>query len=587
MNQNRIKEYTLENGLKVNAYIPQNVTSETPVFYYSYVVGNNYQDDKLWHSFEENMAKYDADAIIVIPQDRKLVIGGENVSTHIYQNNAVNAYNLIKEDYNLTNNQLINGGFSAGFGYGTRTLAHYLEETPVTDRQVLIAVDGVINPTANLESSELQTLKDNNTMIISYSQQRHFQNQAKLLKESNLPIIYVVDESIPAEVSDDVYWGYHDQVAKDFFEKGVYKSIIDFSQGKGDINLPSGFSLKYYDPTTGEIKTITKEEATKILNITKTSSEGISSLRLSKLSSIQDLKLESNNEVLENKLNEIRSEIRNTNFLTANTSLSFESTTKIPSEIKNVVNSYIEGSLSLLEKLESETTQFAKIGSSIVELDQETAKESENLSNLLTGVGAPTVLGNTITNTNTQTNTETINNQTPSSNTNSNSTNTQTTNNNTSSNPSSYTPLNNTSLNNSDSNYQSNNNNSSSNNNTSNNTNQNNQPSEEKTGIETFHDYDKLVSDDTKIVYNCNDEYKIVVHKDGDKIIGIEHYYDFGTESSAQNAMSTLQQQYNTTENFDKIIQKDRYIKVLFNENEYKDLTISDIKTKYATLAQI
>ena len=42
------------------------------------------------------------------------------------------------------------------------------------------------------------------------------------------------------------------------------------------------------------------------------------------------------------------------------------------------------------------------------------------------------------------------------------------------------------------------------------NNNQQNNNENKQSGIETFHDYDKLVSDDTKIVYNCNDEYKII-----------------------------------------------------------------------------
>ena len=181
----QIKEYTLKDGTKITAYVPSNVSSDTPIFYYSYVVGSDYSKDPVWKGMEEDMARYDGDAIVIIPHDKKLQIGGESTATHKYQINATEAFETVKQDLNIETTQFINGGFSAGFGYGTRTLAHYLQENPNADRQVLLAVDGVINPTANLQQSELDALKANNTVIISFTQQKNHKYQANLFKSTN------------------------------------------------------------------------------------------------------------------------------------------------------------------------------------------------------------------------------------------------------------------------------------------------------------------------------------------------------------------------------------------------------------------
>ena len=90
-----------------------------------------------------------------------------------------------------------------------------------------------------------------------------------------------------------------------------------------------------------------------------------------------------------------------------------------------------------------------------------------------------------------------------------------------------------------------------------------------------------------KIVYNYNDEYKVIVHHEDNKITAIEHYYDFETTEAATTAIEKLQTEYENIENFDKIIQNDRYVKVLFKEEMYADKTITQIKEKYIELKEV
>ena len=137
----KIVRYELSNGKSFRAYIPDNATNDTPVFYYSYVVGSNISTDKLWQGYEQNMLEQNPNSIVIIPEDTQLVVGTSNPASHLYQNDAMEAISIIEKDLNIKTSQFTNGGFSAGFGFSVRTLAHYLAENPNAERQALIAVD--------------------------------------------------------------------------------------------------------------------------------------------------------------------------------------------------------------------------------------------------------------------------------------------------------------------------------------------------------------------------------------------------------------------------------------------------------------
>ena len=98
-----------------------------------------------------------------------------------------------------------------------------------------------------------------------------------------------------------------------------------------------------------------------------------------------------------------------------------------------------------------------------------------------------------------------------------------------------------------------------------------------------------------EIVDNCIDEVingygnhiKVIIHKDGDKVTGIEYYYDYGTEEAAKKALETLNNNYKTVEHFDKLSQSDRYVKVLFKEEMFKGLSLTQVKEKFVNLEEI
>ena len=100
-------------------------------------------------------------------------------------------------------------------------------------------------------------------------------------------------------------------------------------------------------------------------------------------------------------------------------------------------------------------------------------------------------------------------------------------------------------------------------------------------------DYDALASDDDKLVYNCDDEFKLIVHTNGDEVTGLEHMFKFASDDEALDGLEKIKQDYKDVDNVDKIILNDNLIKVLFNKLAFKDLTKEDAKTMYEHLGEI
>ena len=380
--------------------------------------------------------------------------------------------------------------------------------------------------------------------------------------------------------------------------------MIDFALGKSDLILPEGYSLRYYDPTTGEIiKNITPDMAAELFGIT--SYENLSKNTQISLATLGDISIKSDNKTLETYLNSIRKAIRNTNFLTTNfNEANFISTTKVPKEIPEIVNSYFAMTAALLNKISNKTVAIAKIASEIEILDNNMSKQAEVLnapdlyiaatqpeSSLLTNSttnddvilnpplddslddsnkenvvvdqlvnteepkpvpeqtpSTPVVLPNTIPSGN-QPSTE-DEQKTPKPDPSDDNEQTGPL-------PSNPTPP--------------------------------VQPStEEKPSIEEqFPKYDELYTSNDKVVFNYNDKYKVVVHHENGKITGVEHYYDYKTTEDATKAVEQLTKDYKDIENFDKIIQKDQYVKVMFKEDMYKDISLDNFKEKYKDLEEV
>ena len=284
---------------------------------------------------------------------------------------------------------------------------------------------------------------------------------------------------------------------------------------------------------------------------------------IERLSKLQDITVKSDDKTLENYLNGIRSSIRNTNFLTASFNLSYGSTTKVPTAIPEIITEYFTSTSTLLNKIAKKTSQIANIAVEIEKLDTDMSKQTEELNEqVLTGTAVQTgaaLLTNTVTN-DIDNSKQTVNETYTINNENINQTVSQqevtTTNNNqqvletvrkTS------TPV-----------YQKNN-----------------------SIEEQFIEYEKLYSTNDKVVYNYNDKYKIVIHHENGRITGVEHYYNYQNSEEAIKAIGQLNVDYKNVENFNKIIQKDNLVKVVFKEDMFKNISLDKFKENYKALEEV
>lgn len=96
-----------------------------------------------------------------------------------------------------------------------------------------------------------------------------------------------------------------------------------------------------------------------------------------------------------------------------------------------------------------------------------------------------------------------------------------------------------------------------------------------------------LYSDNTKMVFDFSGVYKIVYYYNGDKITGLEYYFDYQDKSTAKYAVTAIKSQYEAEDNIKSVEQKGQYVIVKFTEEEYKDTTVEEIKQTYSYLEQV
>ena len=97
-----------------------------------------------------------------------------------------------------------------------------------------------------------------------------------------------------------------------------------------------------------------------------------------------------------------------------------------------------------------------------------------------------------------------------------------------------------------------------------------------------FPDYNDVVTNDNQLVYNVNNECKLIVKHDGENVNGVEFYYDFHDKATADNMYSQVLDKYQDISGFDKIVQYEGYLKVLFNEEYYGGQTVEAFKEVYS-----
>lgn len=327
--------------------------------------------------------------------------------------------------------------------------------------------------------------------------------------------------------------------------EAIQNGIIAFASGdETELANADIYTFEQYNPVTGKWEQISFEEvADRFVKESVASNPYRYYDRLSKM----DTELKCNSSFLGGKINTIRTAIKNSNFLSTTSIDQYSSTTQIPNAESEIVQKYFSSCAKMLNSLEKDTSKIIDIGNSIIDINGELTAAASKLNNSV----------NYYSNVN--------------SNSNSNSW--------TSAGDNNYSG-------NYSGNYYGGSNSGSS-----------GQSSGETgtvgtgvaaVGVSEFLKYNLLYSDTEKgiLVYkNEKEKCKVVIHYENDKILKIDHYYQYPTRQMATDSVSALKEKYGTT--CDDVLRETNILKVVMDEATYKDYTLTELKAEYEKMEEM
>lgn len=99
---------------------------------------------------------------------------------------------------------------------------------------------------------------------------------------------------------------------------------------------------------------------------------------------------------------------------------------------------------------------------------------------------------------------------------------------------------------------------------------------------------DKMYTDNNKLVLAVGDIYKLVYYHDKDgKITGLEHYYDYKDENTANEKCEQDKESLKNNASIKNITCKGNYVIYTMSDTEWGDLTIDKVKSTYSYLTVI
>lgn len=551
-NYNGIKKFKLDNGYSFEAYIPSNVNSDTKIILYEHGDGDGYTRN--WSSF---IPQFNSGAVnsIVIHADRKF-------STDLAA--------CIAKQYNISLDNAIPVGFSGGGVYTCYSAADLASRNNSKSPNLALLLEGSC-PYYYLEGQgAINAYKNSDTVFLYFENDSGYQQTqyAKLMAEAGVNVL----------ILDDFVANGHDDLNGSFITSG----LMNFAIGEGD--LPKRYIIRAYDKNKGWY-TVDSSKITNlnsIYNLFGLETGNVVELKsysLAELSKLEDLTLKSDQKDLESYLNKIRGAIRSTSISTAGIAGGFSSTTMMPSQIPAIVSRYVQSTTDYLSKLANETNQFAMIGESIKNMDFNLERIAKDINDINI---VSAIYGDNKDNKSRNNGDEGV--VTSREQSNENITGVES-----GSNKGWTDKANWDAGNNGNNLYYGNA--AYSNAATTvvgtpvvadvqNNIDEIDKNTNSK--LYEFNKYEEIVSDNERLVIECSKGYKIVIHNDGSVINGVEHYYDFGSESKASSMLNQIKTEYEDKYFFEEILQDGQYIKVILNSDVYKGYSISLLKELYS-----
>lgn len=567
-----MKRYVFEDGSECLVYYPENIDSNTKIS--TYYPGSGMKAD--WYSqlhgsrnmgIQDYLMSQGSDQIVVMP----------HANNGNYERDYIGAKmtSVLQESYNLSSTNYSWAGFSAGGPPCIESAATYMRMNPDCGPQVIVGVDGYGSYSDNagaMAAAVADDFKRTGSIIFSIDS-KYKGDYLTSYAKAGINVVRVTSDTpgvIDTKNGDTQSYyrsGQHVAINQDYFRDGIF----EFNAQTG-LNLPrEGYTYSVYRDgkwvqiDVSEIDTFEKLNEFFGNDVSLSGTTSINERKFAKLSSLENFILKSDEDILTAKLNEIRGVIRNTAFLKGNYSATeIQSTTRMPSEISSVVAKTFNTSANLLEKIAKETESFAQAAESIKAVDLNLQNAAQDLQNgatsaaaITTAAAATGAISQTPQNQPSQQTAPNLQNSAP---TQQGATNPQQY----YSAPQQQAP----STNQPETNHE--------------------KPQRELTNSEKeFPKFEEIYSDDNRVVYSFNDNCKIIIYKENDKVIGIEHYYDFGSKENLDKSINTIMNNYIGYEGLDKITQCDRYVKVIFNENAYKNMTVSQMKEVLSSLTEV
>lgn len=488
-------------------YIPDDVSEDTKVFMYAHGADDGYVGSNSFKPICDMLQQNGSDSIVVM-----------SLHQYTYANeptgHEMNYFlSLLEDNFNINTDTAMYAGFSSGGPSALVAAMDMKRENP--DAKPVVALIDSIYYNGLISNPDNLKLLSGVTVLDLYNNFNKA-SDAKILAQNGVNIVRAFNGNGHADVNIN------------FFNNG----LIDSFNGNLD-TLNGDYHFQRFDPDIGDWVDIDKDEVYELINNGDVLVDNPYRY-YDKLSKLGDL--ECNNEFIGSKINSIRSNIRNTNFLGSRGFDSYSSTTNIPNGEADIVQRYFTSCASLLSSIEKDTVKIVEIGNSYKDINESLKKEAIQLNN--------DVNNSSLTNT---VYTEQSNNYV------------YPTGGGVSGIVSSAVGITSSSSESSS----------------------NGQVVEDKKELPLG--FSHLYSDDKQIVYDKKDYY-VVVKYDGDKVVGLEYYFDFKHKDIAISREIDLKYKYTNARNIER---EGQYVRITFDDEAYKDLSLKDIKEQYKDFKEI
>lgn len=573
-----------ENGnpfSKCVLYVPDKIDENTSVFIFEHGSGHGLSEVQAYAETTQ------PNQIIIAPYR-----SGSSTNDSKHYNELMDMVESVRKEYNITNNNLTSSGFSAGGYYGLAAASANIEAHQGNIGPQIVCMvddfsDSMYNPESTYNKLNLDNLKDNNSIMFMLEQPCKYLG-GNTGKAANKAADYYAEQGlnvIRVECKASNGSNAHSTVKQRFFDSG----FAEFSQGTTTLPDDDCFVYRIYNKETqeweeidvNEINTLNKvynyfgiDGNAKTGKIYEGNLKYLQEILDGRVINLDNIDISSDLGIVLSNVNNVFSQIRNTTIVNNGISL-VEGTSAINvlSQISGVINTYYNNVITLLCNLANTLKQIEDSAYTFDEGEKEITKEAETVNddNLVSldasAVSAGVLVGSDLANKEEANDTtdeitskdggmtnDTI--ELPKDKPDSKDV------------PKTTIPVKKVKYEPISSELEQDTNNTVS------------------SWKAEFPEYNELYSTDDKVVFDCNNEFKIILHRDGDTITGIEYYYDFGSSENAAKALFNLKSMYQDS-GIENIMMKDRYVKVIFNDSMFNNLSVSEFRNRYSNLNEI